>query len=148
MKVAIALCIGGNDFLPKYHGISHEKVLDIFLATQQIRSNLLNFSSDKISLAKDEYINLVKCLYVPKKSDPLKMTYDEIRQKSIQANKKTPMQQVRNPQLWMPPVTASEKMAALLELQIERMSLYVLAYGYVAYQITYLSIYQAVSFYL
>ena len=27
VKLAMGLCMGGNDFLPKYYGISHEKVL-------------------------------------------------------------------------------------------------------------------------
>jgi hypothetical protein len=31
-KISIVLCMGGNDFIPKYYNISHKKMLSLFLS--------------------------------------------------------------------------------------------------------------------
>lgn len=62
------------------------------------------------------YKEFVKHLFCPKYLDAKKMSFDEVRQLSI----KLPKQAVkRNPQLWMPPPTALEKIVGLLMSQLE-----------------------------
>jgi len=39
--VAVGLSLGGNDFLPKFYGISHATKLNIFLKHEQIYNNLI-----------------------------------------------------------------------------------------------------------
>jgi hypothetical protein len=42
IKVAVGLSLGGNDFLPKFYGISHATTtLNIFLKHEQIYNNLI-----------------------------------------------------------------------------------------------------------
>ena len=46
-NIAIALCIGGNDFLPKFHGHSHEKWLLKIIQTPCALSTIVNYTYDK-----------------------------------------------------------------------------------------------------
>ena len=39
MKMAMALCLGGNDFIPKYHGFSHDTILKEFLDATDMRQD-------------------------------------------------------------------------------------------------------------
>jgi hypothetical protein len=64
------LCLGGNDFLPKYQGISHEKWISTVIDTPGTLTNLIKFTKESgkpISgnLNEEIYLNIVKKLYCP-----------------------------------------------------------------------------------
>ena len=40
VKVALPLCLGGNDFFPKFHQISHETIIKTVIDDQQFRASL------------------------------------------------------------------------------------------------------------
>ena len=46
-NIAVALCMGGNDFIPKYHGISHEKLVTVIMQTNGVIKDLVNFTTTK-----------------------------------------------------------------------------------------------------
>lgn len=48
VKVALALCIGGNDFIPKCYQISHATVMKTLIETPFYRENLFSFQGNKI----------------------------------------------------------------------------------------------------
>jgi hypothetical protein len=63
------LCLGGNDFLPKYQGISHEKWISTVIDTPGTLTNLIKFTKESgkpISgnLNEEIYLNIVKKLTV------------------------------------------------------------------------------------
>lgn len=42
IPIALVCCIGGNDFLPKFHGTTNEKWLTAFIETPSAPNNLLH----------------------------------------------------------------------------------------------------------
>jgi hypothetical protein len=66
VKVALQLCLGGNDFLLKYHGLSHEKVL-----FSSLEYNLfeVDFVQNHVSLDKINYVEFVKRLCSKRKGN-------------------------------------------------------------------------------
>ena len=89
--LAVVLSMGGNDYLPNFHGISHEKLVDSVLSQQNILNSLLNINKMPENSAKkyeckldiDTYIALYANLYYPKKIPPNKLTIGEIHQMSV-----------------------------------------------------------------
>ena len=69
MKVAMALTLAGNDYVPKYHGFSHEKVLKTYLENEEARKTLFDLSFDEggncvsAKVDPDAYVNFIKDLY-------------------------------------------------------------------------------------
>lgn len=41
-KISIVLCMGGNDFIPKFNSISHKKMLHLFVSTEHFRLHLFD----------------------------------------------------------------------------------------------------------
>ena len=47
-KIAMILCMAGNDFLPKFQNISHLDMLSLFLRTLTFRSNMISLVDGSI----------------------------------------------------------------------------------------------------
>ena len=42
LKMAIYLCIGGNDFIPKFYQITHKSFVERILMSENVRSGLIH----------------------------------------------------------------------------------------------------------
>ena len=125
MKVAMVLCMGGNDFLPHFHSISHEKVLLSVLATDGLIQELFDIKIGEEtgqpvsgSINTEKYIDLVKSWYCPPSTDATMLSFEEVRQFSV---KRPGQKDARHPALWLPPKSALEKVASLIDCQIQYM---------------------------
>ena len=87
MKVALGLCLGGNDFIPKLHGHSHEKVL-VQSLNERFMDRLFVFTRPQLEVKIDvkTYLDFVKCLYSRKEEDKTK-PFEEVRLASISKKK-------------------------------------------------------------
>ncbi|CAG2249135.1 unnamed protein product [Mytilus edulis] len=118
--IAISLCLGGNDFIPKYQGISHEKWLSVIIDTPGALQNLVHLSNEPALekptgiLSEDLYLEIVKRLYCPQNINSELLSLDEVRQISI----KPPGKPIRHPKLWMPPKSALKQVLKLINCQI------------------------------
>ena len=123
LVTSVSLCIGGNDFITGFRSKSHYKVLTTVLQHQELRRNLLNVTPATVSLNREMFILLVKCLYASKSLDPTTTDYSIIRQQTIRAKesqKKSALGTlVKDPGTWLPPQSATERLAELLDFQIE-----------------------------
>ena len=125
MKVAMGLCLGGNDFLPKFHGYTHDRILSLLMGNEIYRQHLfeLNVANRSGSVSVPMLCNLLKHLYCPAAFEASKLTYDEIRQYRIMVPQKTHAKarptSFWNPQSWLPLVEAIEKLSRLVECQLE-----------------------------
>lgn len=123
-KVALTLCMGGNDFLPKFYQISHDKMLKLVMSNEYFLNNLFNFNDQNVTLNQDIYVGLVKSLYCPKalakKQCATTLEYEVVRNASIHM-KKGNVVQTRDPQLWMPPESALHCVGKLINLQAQYM---------------------------
>ena len=119
VKVAVGLCIGGNDFLPKYNFVgNHSKVLKLMTTNQDFLQNLVRISDDKsVTLNKNKYKEFIKQLYAPKQ-DTSALSFDEVRKSTI-VGKDGKMTSVDK---WLPPGTCVMRMADLTSLVIEYMT--------------------------
>jgi hypothetical protein len=125
-KLAMLLCIGGNDFIPKLHGINHKKMFQLFLTQSHFRESLFRVEDNKLHLVLTVYIEFVKWLYCSKSmGDPAILSFDSVRRETMLCRKtsavsKAPgeMNKFKHPQKWMPPKSALESMAQLIQLQI------------------------------
>ncbi|XP_070203435.1 uncharacterized protein [Littorina saxatilis] len=119
LKIAILLSMGGNDFLPKFHGITHSKLLQTVME-QGLLHSLFSFSSQSGKLVtgnikEDVYLKLLMSLYCPTQFDLSKLSFEEVRQYST----KRPRQAtVNNPQQWMPPKEALSLIVNMINWQI------------------------------
>ncbi|XP_070182538.1 uncharacterized protein, partial [Littorina saxatilis] len=120
MRVAVALTLGGNDFLPKFEGISHKTVVDSIIRNGFLQ-DFVKFRSDgggeltSGKLDRDIYLRLIKHLYCPAVYNPENLTATEVRHLSITSAKKG----YKDPNKWMPPVSALLQVAQLIDLQIQ-----------------------------
>ena len=57
------------------------------------------------------YTEFIKYLYCPKMFDPSTLTFEEVRQMSIQLPISKSKEVVRNAQLWMPPKSVIERLS-------------------------------------
>ena len=119
--VSISLCIGGNDFLPKFYGISHTDWMEAIL-NEPVTSNLYRILRHSVTnkiidieLNEDVYLSIVKKLYCPRGLNVDSLSIEDVRQISI----KYPGKSIRNPQQWMPPVTALKKVICLVNSHIK-----------------------------
>ena len=120
--LAIALCMGGNDFIPKFFGISHDKWISELLLTENGLNELLKIEMDPNTndpngskLNRGLYLEIIKKLYCPKVLQSDVFTMDEVRQLSM----KPPGKDTRPPSSWMPPVSALHKVMDLLQCLID-----------------------------
>ena len=111
--------MGGNDFIPKFHGYSHDKWMRAILETPQLLCKLVSFESTKPSIDMQTYMDCIKRLYCPRGFLPGRFSLEEVRQLSI----KPPEKDVKHPTAWMPPVTALNVMYQVVNLQLKYMTL-------------------------
>ena len=118
--VAVALCMGGNDFLPNYNGITHTVIVSAVLEDRQMLDNLLKFSYSPSGKAvacvvsESIYLELLKRLYSPIYHRHL--TLQEVRQLSMKVPNRS---EFRHPQSWMPPENALKKLCQLTQCQVD-----------------------------
>ncbi|CAC5425801.1 unnamed protein product [Mytilus coruscus] len=128
-KVAIALSLGGNDFLPKFHNITHSKTLDVFLQ-QKFRKSLINVeiigSAPTVKFNNAIYVDFVKTLYCSKKEKTEQLSFEEVRKITMKYPSSNKEGKLKNPQLWMPPASALLKLATNVQCLID----YYLTAGY------------------
>ena len=124
MKMAMILCMGGNDFLPKIYMQSHAKIMAQYMSGRY--PSLLLHSCDQLVLNEDAFVDFIKELFFSngmKKKDN-NMSFSDIRASTIGKRETSasifPGSRVtNNPQRWLPPETALRRLAQLVELQIE-----------------------------
>ena len=114
--MAVGLNLGGIDFLPKFYGISHATKLDIFLKHEQIYNNLIHIITENnkilsVDFSSNVYKDFMKHVYCPILFNPSSLTYQEVRQISIQIPNPKKKEVRRNPQLWMPPELVVEQLS-------------------------------------
>ena len=114
LKIASLLTFGGNDYIPKFSGFGHKKVLDAILEHDLIDS-MFTCKDGKFEVNKDIYIRLVKYLYCPKVFNADLLSLEQVRQYSI----KKPNMPISEPQKWMPPEASLERLIQLINLQME-----------------------------
>ena len=121
IKVALALCLGGNDFYPKSHQISHETVVKAVTENSQFRLNLFNIA-EHISISKTVLVQLYKTLYCPKKFQGHCLSYENVRALTIGKKKDESKKggfQTNNPRRWLPPESVVDRLGELFQLQID-----------------------------
>ena len=123
MKVSVVLSMGGNDFIPKYQGISHDKILKAYLADRTLLDNLIAFdrNGQLVSgrLNRELYQELVKKLFTPARMNPSLLSVQQVHQISVLPPGDS---KPRNPQKWMPPPTVLLHLANLIQCQIDYLS--------------------------
>ena len=121
-KVAVALCIGGNDFIPGFSGISHSRVVSTYTRSEMFLRDMISITAeDKLFLDSKTFVDFVATLYA--KSNQTDLTFEQIREHTIKKkrSKKLLAEQgalVNHPRTWMPPKTAIENLAKLVQFQI------------------------------
>ena len=69
-KGDIALSVGGNDLMPKFHNITHSKTLDVFFQ-EKFKKSLINVeiigSAPTVKFNNAIYVDFVTSLYCSKK---------------------------------------------------------------------------------
>ena len=124
LKVAILLCMGGNDFLPRYHGHSHEKLLMLAVSDKDILDKLLTFkrngTGNIVNCVMDVniFVKLIQQLYCPASLRSLNLNFEEVRQITVR-NPTRKDTSFKHPHSWLPPKSALEKIGGLVNSQIE-----------------------------
>ncbi|XP_052082348.1 uncharacterized protein LOC127720000 [Mytilus californianus] len=118
-NIAIACCIGGNDYIPKFHGFSHEKWITAILDENSI-NRLVTFdvSNDNVItgiLDEETFLDTVKRMYCPASVNANSATLEQVRQLSI----KYPDKPFRPLVSWMPPKSALLQFIKLINCQIQ-----------------------------
>ncbi|CAC5398138.1 unnamed protein product [Mytilus coruscus] len=123
LTIACVLSMGGNDFLPNFHGISHDHLLSEVLKDEDLRNNLVTVSreehqlhlSKRFLLNTNMYICLYKRMYCPSNLKNELLSLEEIRQLTI----KPPNKDFKHPQNWMPPKTALQQLGKLVQCKLD-----------------------------
>ena len=94
LKMAIYLCIGGYDFIPKFYQITHKSFVERILMSKNVRSVPIQITMGdeqdcRIQINKELYKELIKEIYCPKYLCPSPFTFDEVRQMSLQLPQKS-----------------------------------------------------------
>lgn len=123
LYMAVIFCIGGNDFIPKLYGFSHEKWVTTVLAIPNGLHRIIDVTLDesrdiptkRAVVNKELYLQTTKTLFCPKTYNEADMSINEVRQLST----KTPGKDARHPSTWMPPPEAIDRLITLLNCQLE-----------------------------
>ncbi|XP_045182551.2 uncharacterized protein LOC123541205 [Mercenaria mercenaria] len=118
LKIPIMICIGGNDFIPKFYQISHKTILSKMLNNQHYRQFLIRIIDFKPMLDQECYTEFVKDLFCPRKYAAKDLSYDEVR--CVTINKQDD-QKTADPRKWLPPKSAIENLCELTQLCIAYM---------------------------
>ena len=128
-KVAITLCIGGNDFIPKFYGMSHDKYLTTML-TDNFRDRLFILKNDRLRLSESVFVDYVQALFCPKALKSSQRTFEEVQEATREMTRRSKPNlhdifdsTVRDARQWLPPKSAVLKLAELVNLQIDYMDL-------------------------
>ena len=127
-KLSMVLCVGGNDFIPKLEWKSHDKICQMFFQENMFRDKLFHISEEGVRIDIAIYIELVKWLYFRKNmGDPKTVTFEDVRKATVQKKKRTQtlttdIQNANDPNRWMPPKGALQRMGSLIQLQIDYLS--------------------------
>ena len=119
MKVAVALCMGGNDFVPKLYQWSHGTILKMALEAEY-RAQLL-YENGELQLNVDCFVDFLKNLYCPKRLRPYNVTFNDVRAATIRKTVSQTEQggyKTADPRRWLPPKSAVRKLAEIMQLQI------------------------------
>ena len=124
IKLAIGLSLGGNDYLPRFHTITHTNQLLTLFDNVCFLQRLFTFvwvgqCLSKVTVNKEMYRTFIKALYCTKTVKWHEMEFDEVRQISVQPPAMAASGSFRLPQLWMPPQTASDKLAIHIDSLLE-----------------------------
>lgn len=115
IKMSIFLSLGGNDFLPKFYGLSHSTILQTIMKNQNLRENLVKVqhNNNKIEVEFDSnlYVELMKILYCPKAYNYSELSFEEVRQLTIKVPTIKDTNQNRNPKLWLPASSVLRKLS-------------------------------------
>ncbi|KAK6175974.1 hypothetical protein SNE40_014346 [Patella caerulea] len=115
IKLAAALSLGGNDYTPKFYGMSHSRIISVIFQDQQFKDNFLKIKRSQvgteITIDRDIYKDIIKTLYCPKYLNPNEFSFDEIRQLSVSIPKRNGTQTQRNPKSWMPPQSTIDQLS-------------------------------------
>jgi hypothetical protein len=125
-KIAITLCIGGNDFIPKLFRCSHGKYLKLMLEDRFRNSLFVPDGNGRLHICPQIFVEYIKALYSGKRKNSSLATYEEVRSASMKATqKKGDLFQdmfgvlVRDLRLWLIPESAAIRLAALVNHQID-----------------------------
>ena len=80
-QIALTMCIAGNDFLSKYYKIPHFTFMKLFCQHKYFVENLYNLETAKIEDAV--FLEFLKYVYSPNSLNPQRLSYEEVRQRSI-----------------------------------------------------------------
>lgn len=129
VKFAVALCIGGNDFIPKFQQISHKTIVQKLLNRTIYRKSMFNsISSSSIVLNEDCFVSFVKDLYCPAKLNSESVSFETVHALSIgkKAAESPSGYVTKDPKRWLPPESAVLRLAELIQLQVD----YLLTVGF------------------
>ena len=120
VKVAVGLCIGGNDFVPKMQQLSHTTILKHVLKPKY-RNTVISFENESISVNKDHFVYCIKDLYCPKRFDPDTLSFEQVRALTIGKNTAVSVSghTTKDPKKWLPPESAIHRFADIVQLQID-----------------------------
>ena len=121
IKVALALCLGGNDFFPKCHQVSHETVVKAVTENTHFRQNLFSIA-EGVRINIPVLVELYKALYCPKKFQGHSLSYENVRALTIGKiadESRNGGFRTNNPRRWLPPESCIERLGELFQLQID-----------------------------
>ena len=135
-KVAMTLCLAGNDFLPKFHGITHFTVLRQVCQNRHFQEHLFNLNLGMVD--GKTLLDFLKHLYCPSSLNPEKLSYEEVRQMTIKPphtarNKKKGagtlsfmfvdgQTDVKQPNKWLVPADCAKKLVSLYNAMLQNLA--------------------------
>ena len=126
VKVALGLCVGGNDYVPKLYTKSHDEVLTQIVSCPVLKDHLFVFGEDRIVLDQLLFAELFRRIYCPKREQKNNLSYQDVRALTIakKPNKSSKggyrTSDLRN---WLPPESALQRLGELVQLQIQYMDM-------------------------
>ncbi len=125
VKVAVGLCMGGNNFIPKLQYVSHTDVLQLFMESTHFRQNLLRINYPEMTINDDVYLQFVKELYCSKLKLDKHQSFNTIRNHTILKKRAAisvnpgMSKLINSPNRWMPPASALIRIGHLINLQVQ-----------------------------
>ena len=120
--VSLVLCLGGNDYIPKFYEITHLQWMMTITEDKtycdglfKVERNRQTCVIERVELNEEIYLSILKKIYCPRHLCHEKLGYEEIRQISI----KLPKKQTKDPPKWLPPLSAIKKVMCLIQSQID-----------------------------
>ena len=86
MKLAVSVCMTGNDFIPSCHEKSHDTILKHFVRGEY-RQNSFIFKDEKIKISQPFFIDFNNTLYCLKRYNPSNHTFNDVQVLTIAKTK-------------------------------------------------------------